>query len=362
MLERVFWGNTIQRWIIAGAIIVGALIVGRIVSVLTKAIAGRLKAKLVTAIAEGVGGPLTTLVVIFGTRIAGESLELPAGVKELVEKGATFLSVVVLTWFAANAYDAVHKGVFVPYAKRPDSAVDLHLFAVLRTILNVVIWIVGLASALNSVGFEVSAILAGLGIGGMALALASQDTVANLFGGLLVLTQRPFKVGDRIEVGGVNGWVHQFGLRNTIIKNWYGRDVLIPNKKFTDSIVINIDSQSVYYQEARLRLDPRTTAAEVEKALSILGEIVRDVELLDKTPWIMFDRIDHGFFEIEFWYAIPRWTPKETAKIPNEYEKICRAKTAVNLEILKRFEAAGIRLAVPMEIHVAPGGGPPVKG
>ena len=119
---------------------------------------------------------------------------------------------------------------------------------------------------------------------------------------------------------------------------------MIPNKKLSDSIVINIDSQSLYYQEARLRLDPRTSAAEVERALAILADIVREIDLLDKTPWIMFDKIEHGFFEIEFWYAIPRWTAREASSIPNEYEKICRAKSLVRLEVLKRFASAGMTM------------------
>jgi MscS family membrane protein len=136
---------------------------------------------------------------------------------------------------------------------------------------------------------------------------------------------------------------------------------LIPNKKFTDSIVINIDSQSLYYQEARPRLEPRTSAAEVESALEILADIVREIDLLDKTPWIMFDKIEHGFFEIEFWYAIPRWTAREASSIPNEYEKICRAKSLVNLEVLKRFESAGIRLAIPMELRLDAGPTSPAR-
>lgn len=353
MLDKVYLGNSIQRWLIAAAILIGALILGRILSAVAKAIGSKLKSPFLASAAAGVSGPLTTLVLIFGVRIAGESLELPGGVKDLTAKAVVFLSVITLTWLVANAYDAINKGVFEPYARKPNAAVELHVFAVLRTVVNVVVWLIGVASALNSVGFEVSAILAGLGIGGMALALASQDTVANFFGGVLVLTQRPFKVGERIEVGGINGWVHQFGLRNTIIKNWYGRVVLIPNKKFTDSVVVNIDSQQVYYQEARLRLAPETTPDEMERALQILRDIVKDGELLDKTPWVSFDHIDHGFFEIEFWYAILKWTPKESSKIPNEYEKICLGKTWVNLEILKRFQAAGIRLALPLQAYVA---------
>lgn len=353
MLETVYFGNTIHRWLIAGVIILSALILGRILGAILKAAGGRFKSPFVVAATAGIGGPVTAIVLIFGTRVAAESLDLPAGLKDLVSKIVTFLSVVTFTWLGANAYDAVHTGVFEPYARKPGAAVELHIFVVLRTIVNVLIWVVGLASALNSVGFEVSAILAGLGIGGMALALASQDTVANFFGGIVVLTQRPFKVGDRIEVAGINGWVHQFGLRNTVVKNWYGRVVLIPNKKFTDSVVINIDSQAVYYQEVHLRLVPETSAAQIEQALQILKDIVAEGPLLDKTPWVAFDRIDHGFFELEFWYAVLKWTAKDAPEIGNEYEKSCQARTWVNLEILKRFEAAGIRFAVPLQAYVS---------
>lgn len=121
-------------------------------------------------------------------------------------------------------------------------------------------------------------------------------------------------------------------------------------------MVINIDAQQLYDQEARLRLDPRSSAGDVQKALQILADIVRDLPEIDKTPWIMFDKIDLGHFEIEFWYGIPRWRREEGATIPNEYEKICRAKSKMNLEILRRFDAAGLRLAVPMELHLQASG------
>lgn len=359
ILEHVYLGNTTKRWLVAFGIFLGSLILGRIISAIVKSIGGKLKSPFLSSIAEGIGGPLTALITIIGFRISTESLDLPQGVKDLTAKAMIFLTVVTFTWMAANAYDAVNKGVFEPYARKPNAAIDLHVFAVLRTIVNGLVWIVGVASGLNSIGFEVSAILAGLGIGGMALALASQDTVANFFGGILVLTQRPFKVGERIEVAGINGWVTQFGLRHTIIKNWYGREVLVPNKKFTDNTIINIDSQGCYFQEVRLRLAPDTTPDELEKALQILRDLVKENDLLDKTPWVAFDRIDHGFFEIEYWYAVLKWTPQEVEKIPNEYEKICRGKTWVNLEILKRFHAASIRLAVPLQAYVVQESGAP---
>lgn len=350
MLEQEILGNSLISWFIAGGVILISFFLGRLLAYGMKVASRRLGSFVVSSMLDRLDGPITTLLLIVGVRIAVTPLFLPENVKLLVAQGLGFSFVMVLTWLMVKAYEGVHFGIFVPYARKPDAAIELHIFALLQTVVNALLWMVGLASALNSIGFEVSAILAGLGIGGMALALAAQDTVANLFGGVLILLQRPFRVGERIDVNGVNGWVTEIGLRYTAIRNWYGREVLIPNKKFTDSVLTNIDSQSVYFQEVRLRLDPRTTAAQIEQAMQILHEIVAQYELLDKTPWVAFDKIEYGYLELEFWYAIPRWSPQEKNQIPNEYEKICRGKSLVNLEILKRFEAAGIQLAIPMQV------------
>lgn len=351
MLEKVIWGNSVKRWIIAAGIIIGSLIIARIATALMRGLAKRTKRKIAGVIAEEIGGPVMIFVMLFGLRVAVESLFMQDNARHLLTKGTTFFAGVVFTWLLVQAYDAVHRGIFLPYARQPHARIELHLFVVLRIMVNVLLWVIGLASALNSIGFEVSAILAGLGIGGVALALASQDTVSNFFGGLIVLTQRPFKIGERIEVNGIDGWVHHLGLRTTIVKNWYGREVTIPNKRFTDSVVTNIDSQGCYYQEARIKLDARTTAAEVEEALRILREIVRDTEHLDKVSWEALDKVGMGFLELEFWYAISKWTPADKEMFDNEYVKICDAKTRVNLAVMRRFEAAGIRLAMPMNIH-----------
>jgi MscS family membrane protein len=351
MLEHVIFGNTIKRWLISMGIILASLLIGRIATALMRSIARRTKWKIAAVISEQIGGPVMLFVLLFGLRVAIESLDMQENARALLTKGTTFFAGVVVTWLLVQAYDAVHKGIFEPYARQPDSRIELHLFIVLRTVVRVLFWVIGIASSLNSVGFEVSAILAGLGIGGVALALASQDTVSNFFGGLIVITQRPFKIGQRVEVSGVDGWVNHIGLRTTIIKNWQGREVSIPNKLFTDSIVTNHDSQDCFYHEMRLRLDPRTSADEVEKALEILREIVRDSALLHNVSWESLDKIGDGYLELVFLYGVSKLKPDEKEKFANEYEKICKGKTDVNLAILRRFEAAGIRLAMPMAVH-----------
>ena len=304
------------------------------------------------AVSEEASAPLTVMAMLLGMRLAIGMLSMPAAQGTVAAQGITFAIAVSLTWLLVAVYDAFHRSVFEPQARKPDSSIELHLLMVLRTVAHVLIWLAGLATALNSIGFEVTAVLAGLGIGGMALALAAQDTVANIFGGVVVLTQRPFKVGERIEVNGINGWVQKIGLRTTTVTNWYGRLVQIPNKVFTDGVVTNIDSQGCYYQEARLRIEPWTPPAKVEEALAILHAVVADNALLLKSGWAALDKVEPGYLELEFWYAVAKWSSDERAQIGNEYEKICRAKTQVNLEVLRRFEQAGIRMALPLRVEM----------
>ena len=85
---------------------------------------------------------------------------------------------------------------------------------------------------LNNAGYDVGAIVAGLGIGGLALALAAQDSVKNLFGGFTIFVDKPFKVKDRIKISGFDGAVEEIGIRSTRIRTLDGRMVTIPNSKF----------------------------------------------------------------------------------------------------------------------------------
>lgn len=352
-MEVAVLGTPLSQWLMAVGLVVGAVLLGRLLVAVLSASARKLGSGLVVAVTEEATAPLTVIATLLGVRLAVESLTLPAALGVVLTQGTKFFIAVSLTWLLVGVYDAFHRSVFEPQARKPDSSIELHLLMVLRTVAHVLIWLAGLATALNSIGFEVTAVLAGLGIGGMALALASQDTVSNIFGGVVVLTQRPFKVGERIEVNGINGWVQKIGLRTTTVTNWYGRLVQIPNKVFTDGVVTNIDSQGCYYQEARLRIEPWTPPAKVEEALAILRQITNDNDLLVKTGWAALDKVDPAFLELEFWYAVAKWSADEKASIGNEYEKICQAKTQVNLAVLRRFEQAGIRFALlPMKVEV----------
>lgn len=354
-MDTIILGTSLTNWLIVAGIITGSLIVLRIASALLKATAKRINSRLMVAIVEQAEPPMATLLLVFGLRTALEFITIVPEASPWIDLGFKFLAVLVLTWLIVQIYEAIHVSVLTPLARSSDGP-SPHLFAVVRTLVRLLIWIVGLATGLRTIGLEVSAVLAALGIGGIALALASQDTVANVFGGFIVLFQRPFKVGERIEVGGVEGWVEHLGLRTTTIRNLQGRCVLIPNKKFTDSIVTNIDSQTGYRTFTQVRIAATTPPELVARAMQIFHEIVEQGELLHKHHYVSVSKIDIGSIELELRFEVLGWSASEAPQFSDGYAKELVARSLVHIEILRRFAAEEIHLAVPLEARIdAPG-------
>lgn len=329
-------------------LVVGGFVVGRILTAILRRFARKSGSPAWTLATDAIGTPLVVAVVLLGLGLGIGSLELRARIADIFTSAIEFCLVLVLVSAVVRTYDAIHTGVLLPLGARPDSELDQHFFELVRAIARPLLWIAGIATALTGVGFDVSAVLAGMGIGGMAIALASQDTVANVFGGVLVLTERPFKTGDRIEVSGVEGWVQKINLRNTVVHDWYGRAVTIPNKRFTDEAVINVDAQPCYYEELCVRIDPGVTADEAETALVIIREVIEELDTTENSPWVTLKELALGHHEIEIWFGVALWKPAESARFNDYYAKISDAKNRVHLGILRRFAAAGIPLAVPV--------------
>lgn len=352
MLEREIFGNTVAAWLFAICMLFVGMIVARIISGILSGIANRTKRAFFQASVLQLRPLISALGVIIGLRVGFSFLTFGVQVNTIFSRGFAFLVVLFIVAAIVRLYDVFHQQYLVPYAEREDTGIDSHLLLIFRIFARTVIWILGVGSALNSAGFDVTAIIAGLGIGGLAIALASQDTVSNIFGGLIILTQRPFKVGDRIKVAGQNGWVHDIGLRVTSIDNWYGRRITIPNKIFTDTCVENIDAQACYYENLRVRLEFGTNADYVERAMAILNEIILECRDTDDFFWMGLDGLVNGMPEIDIWYAVSLWRPDEKEVHANWYSKVVAAKTYLNINMMRRFEAEGLRFALPLEARI----------
>ena len=180
--------------------------------------------------------------------------------------------------------------------------------------------------------------IAGLGIGGLALALAAQDSVKNIFAGIMIFLDKPFRIKDRILIDNFDGVVEEVGLRSTRIRTLQGRIVTIPNSTFTDNSVVNVTSQPALKVVLNLGLTYDTDENGMQKAVDLLREIVADnSDILEEDCSAGFK--DFGDFSLGIlfiYYVKPdaHWLDSQNT---------------ISKEILKRFNAEGLDFAFPTQ-------------
>ncbi len=190
---------------------------------------------------------------------------------------------------------------------------------------------------LNNAGYDVAAVLAGLGIGGIALAMAAKDTVSNVFGGFTIFTDRPFKINDRIKVGGFDGNVSEIGIRSTRLRTLAGTLVTIPNSTFSDTAVENVTAEPSRKVSLNLGLTYDTTPEAMEQAMELLREIAAANPNLEEKVVIGFNQFGDFALNLMMIYYI-----KSGADI-------VVTQTEINMEILRRFAARNLEFAYPTQ-------------
>jgi small-conductance mechanosensitive channel len=217
--------------------------------------AGRNKnATLLYRIAYNLKGPLVVFFVVSGLLWSLSLLDIVAG--DLVLEGSDrewlndsllttwgVLVIVILTISFSRITSVFLDWYSRKILKKTTTELDDKLVPPLKRILPIVIYLLGALQLLGYFGFSISPILAGLGIGGIAVALAVQPTLSNFFAGTYVLTEGALKEGDFIEIeGGIQGYVSSVGWRSTKIRDRFNNLVLIPNSKMAESVVTNFYS------------------------------------------------------------------------------------------------------------------------
>ena len=347
ILQNTFLGNSLEHWLIALAWAVGGIIVARILYKVVGSIARRVTAKtrsnLDDLIVDKLEEPLVLALTIIALRTAYGQLTFGDNVDDFVDTSMTVAYALNITWGVARLVDAMIMNFFVPFTLRNESTMMDQFAPILRKGLRSGIWILGIILALNNAGYDVGALLAGVGIGGLALAMAAKDFVSNMFGGITVFVDQPFKVGERIQIAGYDGTIEEIGLRSTRLRTLAGRIVIIPNFKFTDSLLENVTNEPARKISLTLGLTYDTPPDRIEDAIGILKDIITErEETLEQEPTIWFDSFGDFSLNIKMVYYIKK--EGHWAYSPNE----------VNLEILKRFNAAGLDFAFPTQTLLTP--------
>lgn len=346
MWEQTILGQPLHDWIVALAIAAGGWLAGQLVyrlsAVALRRWTRRTTTRLDDLVVSTLQGPAVVLITLFGFLVAYENLEFPDQVDRWMSHVYHAALALCVTWLVVRVVKAVLREYLFPYARRNGSQVDESLLPTILRTVSIILWGLGLIVALNNVGYDVSALLAGIGISGLALAMAAKDTVANVFGGITVFADRPFRVGDRIRIDSYDGTVMHVGIRSTRIRTLEGPILVIPNFKFTDTILQNVSEESARRVRHELGLTYDTTPERIEEAIALLRAIVQDhQDDLMPEHAATFQTFGDWSLTLVFVYHIRRGRSIE------------EAQTRVNLEVLKRFTAHGLQFAYPTQVQLS---------
>ena len=345
MLDKVILNNTMEDWGISVLIIIAALFLNKLIVFLHRKVIKRLTARSATTIDElffeALEKPLLLGVILLAIWIATSRLQLSQDFHEVISKSYDILVVLNITWFFARFATAlIEENTLEINGKTSQKRykIDSKLLPVIKRITLIIIWITGVVTALYNVGLKATTLLGTLGIGGIAFALAAQDTIKNVFGGITIFMDKTFRIGDTIKFDSVEGTVVDIGLRSTLIRNYDRRLLTIPNYKLIDAFIINISSEPDRRIVTELSLTSLTTAEQMQEALSILKDMPNRVSNVRENDLIaFFSDFTNNALNITFIYFIIKTT------------NIQETRSQVNMEILRSFQQSGLTLSCPIQ-------------
>lgn len=339
ILIKTYYGNTINSWIISLVIILGIVILSKalywVIGSIVKKIASKSKTKLDDLIVDMLEEPLVFALILFGIWYGLKRLFISDAIRVFINNGYQILITITIAWFLSRLFEALYEEYLVPLTKKTDSDLDDELLPIVRKGIKVIIWSLAIIIALNNAGYNVGALLAGLGIGGLALAMAAKDTISNIFGGFTIFTDKPFKLKDRVKIIGYDGFIVDIGLRSTRLKTLEGRIVTIPNSKFADSPVENVSIEPSRKVVLNLGLTYDTSPAKMKKAISLCKQIILKNESTLDNALVSFNGFNDSSMNVLVIYYI------------RKSKDILQTQTDINLDILTKFNKNKLDFAFP---------------
>ncbi|MBC8753036.1 mechanosensitive ion channel family protein [Kordia sp. YSTF-M3] len=341
-LSRHYFMNTPSQWLTAFAYIVGGIIIAKIVYFIFKRISKKFtnvtKTKLDEVLIETLEKPVIFAIAILGFYLGMNKLNMTSAIESLILNIDKVLVVICITWFFVRFVNAIVEEYMEPAIEMSESKSKRQLLPIITKVVTITIWIIGIIIAFNTIGYNLAGLIAGLGIGGLAFALAAKDYLQNIFGGISVFTDKPFRIDDRIKIDGFDGKVEEIGIRSSRIRTLSGSLVTIPNSIFISNSVENIALEPTRKIVLKLGLTYQTSPAKIKEAMEILKEINADnQDIVTDVPVVFFENFSDSSLVILFIYYI------------RKEADIALAQNTMNLEILERFEKAGLDFAYPTQ-------------
>ena len=286
--------------------------------------------------ARYISGPVRIIFWILFSRASIELLGPSDQIRALHHAG--ILLYFIATWAMVRLID-LGGFWFAELLKRKERHATQVLLKPIKTVFKVIIIFTGLLLWLDNLGVQVSTLLASLGIGGLAFALAAQDMLKNLLGSVMILIDRPYEIGQRILVKGHDGIVEEIGLRSTKIRLLNGHQATIPNEEMAKVDIENIGRRPHIRRTANIAIPLNTPVEKITRAVEIIKQNLEDHECMHASfpPRVYFNEFNRDSVNIQifFWYR------------SSDYWAFQAFNERLNLKIMQDFEAEGIKFALP---------------
>ena len=305
-----------------------------------------------TGLLAVVAGPLRILLVVAGFRAGLEWIDPSPAVRLYLGRGAGLVFVCALSWLGMRVVDLLMVRLRAALEVKHQSF-SYSVLPLSSRVLKITIVTVTASALLSNWGYNTGAILAGLGVGGVALALAAQKTVENLFGGVAVISDRPVTIGDFCRFGDQVGTVEDIGLRSTRIRTLNRTLLTVPNGLFSSMTLENFSKRDKMWFHLVLNLRRDATSAQVRSLLESITQGLNRNPKVETGPLpVRFVGVGTYSLDLEIFAYV--WT--------RDGDEFMRIQQELFLWILDEVEAAGTALAVPTQAYYSIAGAPHQNG
>ena len=335
-----------SRWLVALGILFLTVVIRRYLirwlHKISQAVTKRTETTLDDALLAAAEKPLSWLILLFGMWAAIMILQPSSDVLpilDMAEKAGRMVSIALIIWFLWRLIDGLSTYA-LSRAKDTDSSLDDQLVPFISKTLKLFLVVTGVLVVAQNMGYSISGLIASLGIGGIAVAMAAKDTIANLFGSIMLLIDRPFVVGDWIKTSEFEGVVEEIGFRSTRIRTFAQTLVNVPNSMLANMVIDNIDARSKRRIKMRIGITYATSTEQMQKAVEGIENILKAHPGVDQDfSLVKFDNFDDSALSIFLYYF---------SKDKN-WSVYLQVRQEVNLQIMQLLESLGLDFAFPSQ-------------
>ncbi len=301
--------------------------------------------------------PLGYLILVCGIYAAIASLHLPdqMGIFDIAWILHFFFTLAftfVVLLLLLNLINVVAYHLY-KVTRKTETKLDEQLAPLLIKSLKVVVVTITILAMMDNLEYNITSLLAGLGVGGLALALAAQETVSNIFGSITVFSDRSFHIGDWIRVGDVEGTVEDVGLRSTRVRRFDQALVTVPNSRFIKSEIVNFTRMEKRRIKFYLGVSYKTSRKQMEEVVEGIKQIIKEDSDFDHN-FYMVHFTDFGAYSLDiFIYCFTKTTV---------WDEFLAVREEFNLKIMRLLEEMGVEIAYPTQTIYMEGAKPDLSG